>query len=196
MHKKLIKYYALNPKNFLYENDYYREDRYIITEIAKLSPKILKYIDENLRIDDDFIYNLCFMIDFDILQYVGKELKEDYNFIYSLLDESNEYIVEYLPINFRNNKKLIKKFCKKNYLCFIYASDNLKSDFNYILKLLEINFNIFFLCSNKIINNRSIFILTNHFKNKSCYKYKNYDYYNINFDIKNIKNFISILKNF
>jgi len=66
-------------------------------------------------------------------------------------------VIQFLDDNHKNNELIIKHVCYYNSSYFKYASNELKYNINFILKLLEINIYIYFFIDDNLKTNSDIY---------------------------------------
>lgn len=152
--KILIKF----PNYFNNLNQILKNDIEFLYSIFIQNPKIWIYFDNNIKINEKFMNS-------------EKLYKDDFL----------EKVTIPFPVEFQNDKKFfINKINKENYLIFNYADKKLKTDIDFLYKLIRKNANIINLIPKSIKTaafiRKAISVNSNVAVNNDIYKIKDFEY--------------------
>jgi hypothetical protein len=109
-----------------------------------------KYFDKNINYKSIQLFKNRFINDIDKIDKIVKIIKPNYFNIINIKKllltdeitikflEKMPIIIKYLNYNYKNNKELILSICKKDETLIKYASNELKSDIDFIDKMIDI----------------------------------------------------------
>lgn len=127
----IIKYYKnkeLNKKRINLFINYFKN-----------KPEYYDFIFDNIHISSNLIRKI--IVNTEILDIIIKK---------------HPNVIKYLDDNYKNNEIVIKQVCYHNSSYFKYASNELKFNISFILKLLEINIYIYFFIDETLKHNIDI----------------------------------------
>jgi hypothetical protein len=111
--------------------------------------------------EDKVFMSFCINVHADLLFYASDELKKSEIIFYGFGQRST--FLEYISDELKNNKKFIN--CIPH--TYIYSSDTIKDDYDTTLYILKYNINFIRYMSNRLKNDKSLFInIINHELNK------------------------------
>lgn len=159
------------------------KNKEIVEKILIKFPNYFNNLNQILKNDIEFLYSI-FIQNPKIWIYFDNNIKINEKFMNSeelYKDDFLEKVTIPFPVEFQNDKKFfINKINKENYLIFNYADKKLKTDIEFLYKLIKKNANIINLIPKSIKTaafiKKAISVNSNVAINNDIYKIKDFEY--------------------
>lgn len=144
----------------------FSKDKALVMQIIGKNSELFKLIDPSLKKDPDIV-RMAAKMDYENLKYADQSLLEDKDFITDLIDEIIQEkhmrpsiiigILEQLPIRLRQNKDFALKMIAKSPWAFTALDNSLKREKEVLLAAFSIGPEDLFLNNSDLMQNKALF---------------------------------------